>query len=166
MRRSWNVQRRVDERRVHPQLQIGVVAGVALAADGRVDAADLRRDPPHLLRRAVGGDQQEVQRAEQAGEGTVGEVAVLGHPARHGRMGQLHQQGPPRGEADERLGRQRPQDVPVTEQGVEPVVGTVAGAVGGAAGGTADGVVGRDSGCGGHGTSRRSEPAPPSSRTY
>ncbi|GAA0271159.1 hypothetical protein GCM10009527_079460 [Actinomadura nitritigenes] len=141
-----DVQGGVDEGGVHPQLQVRVVAGVALAADGGVDAADLRGDPPDLVGRPERGDEEEVQGAEQPGEGSLGEVAVLGDAPRDRRVRQLHEQGAAGAEADERLGGEGAQHLPVGEPLGEHVAGGHRR--------------GRGAG-GGHGASRGRRPVPP-----
>lgn len=77
---------------------------VVLAPDVVVDPAD---PGGHGLGGRLGAEDDRVGRREgapQPPERIAFEVAVLGHPGRHLRMGQLQEQGPPAAQEDGSLG--------------------------------------------------------------
>lgn len=88
-----DAQRRVDQRRVHPQQQVGVVGVVALAAHRAVGRLHFLGGTTRLLVRAEDDGEAGVEGALQAGERIGFEPAVLGHAPGHQGMGQLHEQG-------------------------------------------------------------------------
>ena len=97
------LERRIDERRVHPQQQLRVERAVALPGDPPVYAVHPRRRRLGLLGVAERDRVHRLQRAQQPPEPIPAVRAVLGGAARDERMGDLHQQRAARPEEDDRL---------------------------------------------------------------
>ena len=101
--------RRVDERGVDPQRELRIAGPVRRAGDRPVEpvqAADLR---PCRGRRPVDDPEIAPQRAPEPRPRVGAEVAVVRHPCRDRRVGQLEEQRPrPGAEQEHRLAVERP----------------------------------------------------------
>ena len=96
-------QRGVDEGRVHPHQQRGVVGAVAVADDVLVHRAHRRGGGTSLLGRAEHDRERCLERALQPGERVGVEAAVLGDGGRNHRVRELHKQRPPAAEEEDAL---------------------------------------------------------------